>query len=309
MEAKHMKSYTIRLGADLKRYKYLYMMAVPVIMWYAVFCYAPLYGVQIAFRNFAPGRGITGSPFVGIKYFIDFFNGRYFSRTVRNTLFLSIYSTLFIFPLPIIFALMLNEVRHSLLRRVVQTVSYLPHFISLVVVCSLIREFTSSSGLINNIGAFFGASRRSLLLLPRMFRTIYISSEIWQELGWNSIIYIAAITAIDQTQYDAAAIDGANRWQRIQHVTVPGIMPTVAILFILRLGMMMSVGYEKILLLYNEAIYETSDTVSTYLYRKGLQEYNYGYSAAVGLFNSVINFALVITANKLSRKLSGEGLW
>lgn len=304
-----MKSYTIRLGADLKRYKYLYMMAVPVIMWYAVFCYAPLYGVQIAFRNFAPGRGITGSPFVGIKYFIDFFNGRYFSRTVRNTLFLSIYSTLFIFPLPIIFALMLNEVRHSLLRRVVQTVSYLPHFISLVVVCSLIREFTSSSGLINNIGAFFGASRRSLLLLPRMFRTIYISSEIWQELGWNSIIYIAAITAIDQTQYDAAAIDGANRWQRIQHVTVPGIMPTVAILFILRLGMMMSVGYEKILLLYNEAIYETSDTVSTYLYRKGLQEYNYGYSAAVGLFNSVINFALVITANKLSRKLSGEGLW
>ena len=284
-------------------------MALPVLAWYVMFCYMPMYGAQIAFKNFNPGLGILNSPWIGLKNFEMFFEGIYFWRTFRNTLLISLYSLLFGFPSAIIFALLLNELRTEMFKRVVQTVSYLPHFISLVVVCAIIREFTMSDGMINDIIAMLGGERHSLLLDAGLFRTIYVVSGIWQSIGWSSIIYLAALSGVDPTYYDAAVVDGAGRFQRMLHVTLPGIAPTIIIMFILRVGQLMSVGFEKIILIYNENVYETADVISSFVYRKGLLEQSYSYSSAVGLFNSAINFALVITANTISRKVNETSLW
>ena len=294
---------------DFKRYRYVYLMALPVLAWYGIFCYWPIYGAQIAFKAFNPGLGIGGSPWIGLENFRIFFNGIYFIRTFMNTVLLSIYSILYGFPIPIVFALLLNEVRREWFKRTIQTVSYLPHFISLVVVCSLIREFTISTGLINNIMEVFGFERRSLLLEPGLFRTIYVTSGIWQSMGWSAIIYLAALSGVDPTYYDAAAVDGAGRFRRMLNVTLPGIAPTIIIMFILRVGQLMSVGFEKIILLYNPSIYETADVISSYVYRKGLLEQSYSYSSAVGLFNSAVNFVLVVGTNYMSRRLSETSLW
>lgn len=297
---------------DLRRNRWIYLMAIPVVVYYVMFCYIPMAGVQIAFKNYNFGDGIWGSPWAanhGFQHFISFFKGPYAWRVIRNTLLLSLYTILVTFPLPIVLALLLNEVKCQPFKRVVQTVSYLPHFISLVVICGLIKEFTQSTGLITSLLALVGVEKETMLLDPDRFRAIYVISELWQTLGWNSIIYLAALSGVDPNLYDAAAVDGAGRFRQVIHVTIPAIMPTIIIMFILRVGQFMSVGYDKILLLYNSSIYETADVISTFVYRKGLVENNYSYSAAVGLINSVVNFILVVTVNKISNKVGETSLW
>lgn len=294
---------------DFVRNKYIYLMAVPIIAYYIIFCYVPMYGVTIAFKDFSIKAGILGSKWVGFKYFRDFFNSYYFLRLIRNTLLINIYDLLWSFPAPIIFALLLNEIRSNLLKRTVQTITYLPHFISMVVICGIILDFTSTKGVINVLLGYLGIEPSNLMARPEFFRTVYIGSGIWQGIGWGSIIYLSALSGIDPQLYEAATIDGANRWKQVWHVTLPGIAPTIIILLILRLGSMMSVGFEKIFLLYNPMTYETADVISTFVYRKGLIDFDYSYSTAVGLFNSVINFALLVIANKLSKKYSETSLW
>ena len=294
---------------DFKKNKYVYLMILPVIAFFIIFSYWPMYGVIIAFKDYSPGKGIWGSNWVGLKNFKDFFSSYYVGRLIRNTILINIYDLIWGFPAPIILALLINEVNNKLFKRTIQTISYLPHFISLVVVCGIIIDFTASDGLITTILSYFGIKPTNLLMRPELFRTIYISSGIWQGVGWGSIIYLAALSGIDPNLYEAATIDGAGRWKQALHVTLPGIAPTIIILFILRLGSMMSVGYEKIILLYNSTTYETADVISSFVYRKGLQESNYSYSTAVGLFNSIINFMLIIIANTISRKVSETSLW
>ena len=238
-----------------------------------------------------------------------FFRDVYFTRILRNTIMISLKDLLFGFPAPIILALMINEVRQNWFKRVVQTVSYVPHFISMMVIAGLIMDFTARDGAINDLLAVFGVERRTMLLVPGLFQPLFIISEIWQKIGWGSIVYLGALTAIDPQLYEAASIDGTGRFGKIIHVTIPGILPTVIIMLILRLGSIMNVGYEKIILLYNPTVYETADVISSYAYRKGLQDMNYSYSTAVGLFNSVINFLLVIGANTISRKVGETSLW
>ncbi|SFP95304.1 ABC transporter permease [Caldicoprobacter faecalis] len=284
-------------------------MALPVIAYYIIFHYMPMYGAIIAFKEFNPALGIIRSPWVGFKHFKSFFEGVYFWRLIRNTLLISIYSLVWGFPAPIILALLLNEVKNNYFKRTVQTISYLPHFISLVVVCGIIKDFTSTDGVINDIIELLGGERTNFLMKPEWFRPIYVGSGIWQEVGWGSIIYLAAITNIDPELYEAATIDGASRWKQTWHITLPGIVPTIVILLILRLGGLMSVGFEKIILLYNSATMETADVISSYVYRRGLLDFDYSFSAAVGLFNSVINLILITSANKLSRKISETSLW
>ena len=299
----------LRLRKDMLRNKYLYIMALPGLIYYTIYHYWPVYGAIIAFKDFSPAAGILGSPWVGFKHFESFFNSYYFTRILKNTIILNIYSLIWAFPAPIILALALNEIRNNAFKRVVQSVSYLPHFISIMVISGLIIDFTSSDGIINYILGFLGVEKSNMLLNPGLFRTIYISSSIWQEVGWGSIIYLSALTGIDQELYQASTIDGAGRFKQFLHVTLPGIMPTIIILLILRLGHMMNIGFEKVFLLYNPATYETSDVISTFVYLKGILEANFSYTTAIGLFNSIINFMLIIISNKISRKMTETSLW
>ena len=296
---------------DFQRNKWIYLMALPILAFYILFHYVPMYGATIAFRNFMPIRGIMDSPWVGLAHFETFFGSVHAWRVIRNTFLLSFYSMLWGFPAPIIFALLLNEVHNTVFKRISQTLSYLPHFISIVVACALVMIFVSSAGVINDIIAFFAGeeARRNLLMDPSNFRTIFIASEIWQGIGFGSIIYLAAIAGIDQESYEAAIIDGASRFKRCIHITIPGIMPTIIILLILRMGMLMTVGFERVLLLQNPGIFETSDVIATFVFRRGILDADWGFSAAVGLFNSVINFAFVLSANFISRKFSDTSLF
>jgi putative aldouronate transport system permease protein len=302
-------SFFARLGRDFRKNWNLYLLVLPVLTFYTIFSYKPMYGAIIAFKDFSPKEGIIGSSWAGLKHFESFFANPYFWRILKNTLWISLSSMIFGFPAPIILALLINELRSKWFPRVVQTLSYLPHFISLVVVCSFIKEFTASAGIINDLLAWFGFQRQTMLTNPKLFVPVYVISGIWQEIGWGSIIYLAALAGIDQELYEAASIDGAGRWRKMLNVTLPGIIPTIVIMLILRLGRLMNVGYEKIILLYNPAIYETSDVISSYVYRKGILERNFSYSAAVGLFNSVINCALVLFSNWFSRKAGETSLW
>ncbi|SFL59350.1 putative aldouronate transport system permease protein [Paenibacillus sp. 1_12] len=299
----------INLLWDIRKNKYLYMMLTPVLLYYVLFHYLPMYGALIAFKDYSPARGIWGSDWTGFDHFVQFFNGPYFIRTLKNTLLISFYDLLFGFPAPIVLALLLNEIRLSWFKRAVQTITYMPHFISLIVICGMIKDFTSTGGLIATLVAWLGGPKESLLLSSEWFRTIFISSGIWQHVGWGTIIYLAALTTIDTEQYEAAKIDGANRWRQMRYITLPGIVPTIIIMLILDLGRLLNVGFEKIILLYNPSTYETADVISSYVYRAGLQEFNYSFSAAVGLFNSVINFGLVILSNYISRKVNDTSLW
>lgn len=298
-----------RFVRDFLLNKYLYLMMLPVIAYYIVFHYAPMYGALIAFKDYSPMKGILGSDWVGFKHFADFFNSYYFLRILKNTLLISLYSLLFEFPAPIILALLINEVRHRMFKRVVQTITYMPYFISLVVICGIITDFTNADGLINRVFTWLGYDGQAMLQKPELFRPIYILSEIWQRIGWESIIYIAALMSIDQEQYEAARMDGASRFKQIFYITLPGIMPTIAIMLILRMGNLLNVGFEKIILLYNPVTYETADVISSFVYRKGLLEFGWSYSSAVGLFNSVINLILLVTANYISRRVSQNSLW
>jgi putative aldouronate transport system permease protein len=298
-----------KVARDFTRNKGLYLMVLPVIAYYIIFHYLPMYGAVIAFKDFNPMRGILDSPWVGLKYFHEFFDSFYFARIFQNTLVISINTLIFSFPAPIILALLINELRNKYFSRFIQTITYLPHFVSIVVFCGLIREFTLDTGIVNYLMAVVGWKPVTMLNKPELFVPIYVITDIIKEVGWGSIIYLAALSGVDPQLYEAATLDGAGRLKQIYHITLPGITPTIIVLLILRLGSMLNVGFEKIFLLYNPAIYETADVISTFVYRKGLQEFNWGFSAAVGLFNSVINFALLIAANQMAKQVRGTALW
>jgi putative aldouronate transport system permease protein len=303
------KTFWQRLCRDFALNKHIYLMVAPAIIIYLIFEYLPMYGVLIAFKEFSPAKGVWGSKWVGLQHYKDFLSTLYFWRLVKNTFLLSFYNLLWGFPAPIIFALLLNEIRGSLFKRVVQTISYLPHFVSIIVICGLITDFLQRDGLINSILVNFGFERVAYLMQPQWFRTIYVSSGIWQTLGWSSIVYISALTAIDAELYQAASIDGANRWMQLWSITIPGILPTIIILFIMRMGHLLSVGFEKILLLYNSNTYEVADVISTYVYRKGIMGGDFSFSTAVGLLNSLVNLSLLLTANWISKRTSETSLW
>ena len=297
---------------DFKRNYLLYLLVLPVLAYYIIFCYGPMGGIIIAFKDYKPNFGIFGSEWAdnyGFEHFLNFFNSMYFTRTVRNTLLISFYNILFGFPAPILLALLMNEVKNRIFKRTVQTLTYFPHFISTVVICGMIKQFCLTDGLFNQILGIFGGTHTPFLQYPQYFRTIYVATGIWQGIGWDSIIYLAAITGVDLELHEAAALDGAGRFRRIWHITLPAIKPTIVILLIMKVGSMMSVGHEKILLLYNQAIFETADVISTYTYRRGLLDGDYSFSTAVGLFNSVVNFILVLIANGVSRKVTETSLF
>lgn len=309
---KHLKvSLGTRIKKEWNRNKYVYALAIPLIAYYAIFHYGPMYGIIMAFQDYSIVDGISGSPFIGFDNFIKFFESHYFWRLIKNTLALSIQNILWGFPAPLILALLLNEVKHKKFKKAVQTITYLPHFISLVVVCGMLNQFLARDGFLTSFLANLGlVEQTNLLAIKEYFRTIYVASGIWQEIGWGTIIYLAALSGVDEQLYEAAAIDGANRLRRLIHITLPSIAPTIIMLFILRVGQVMSVGFEKVILLYNPQTYETADVLSTYIYRYGLGgSFDYGYTTAIGLFSSVINFALVIAANQISKKVSETSLW
>ena len=295
---------------NLRRDRQLVFMLIPVVIFFAVFSYYPLYGILIAFKDYSISRGILGSPWAGLRYFRQFFSSPYFGRLLRNTVLISVYSLLWGFPAPILFALLLNEFKDGKFKRVIQTVSYLPHFISLVVICGILIDiFSPQGGVVNSLLYSLTGKRINFFGEPEWFRTMYVGSGVWQEFGWNSIIYLAAITGINPDLYEAARIDGAGRLRQIWHVTLPGIKPTILTLLILNLGNIMSVGYEKIILLYSPTTYETADVISTYVYRTGLLSQQYSYAGAVGLFNSAINIAILVLCNFAGKKLFGVGIW
>ena len=302
-------SFSKRLRKDFSRNYELYILAIPVVLYYLYFCYKPMLGVYMAFTDYTAKGGIFGSPFVGLKHFEEFFGSMYFKRLLGNTLIISASTIIFGFPAPIILALLINEVRNKYFCKTVQTISYLPHFISMVVICSMIKTFVSDTGIIGSFVNMLTGRDSSLLNVPEYFVPIYVISDIWQGIGWSSIIYFSALMGIDQQLYEAAQIDGAGRWKQTIHITIPGIAPTIIVMLIIRLGNILGVGYEKIILLYNEAIYSTSDVISTFVYRKGLLEFDYSYSVAVGLFNSVINMLFLFTSNWISKKVQNTGLW
>lgn len=285
------------------------MLIIP-FLYYVVYRYIPMYGVIIAFKKFSIARGVMRSDWVGLKWFLQFFRSYYFSRLVRNTFLISLYSLLFGFPVPIIFALMLNEVRQLGYKRMVQTISYLPHFISVVIVVGMMVSFLSpAGGLVNVVIERLGGETKSFMSDLRWFRALYVGSGIWQQFGFGSIIYLAAIAGINVELYDAAEADGCTRLQKIRHITIPGIASTIMILLILRMGRMLSVGFEKVLLMYSEATYEVADVISTYVYRRGIIGGEYSFATAVGLFNSVVNLVFLTVFNWLARKYSETSLW
>ena len=295
------------VARDLRRNRHLYYMLLPVLLYYLVFHYGPMYGAVIAFEDFNPVKGIFGSPWVGLQNFRDFFSSVYFVRLIVNTLAINVLDIVFGFPAPIVLALLINELRWNPFKRLVQTVTYLPHFISVVVIVGMLFDFFARDGVVNELLA--STQPLAFLQSPDWFRPLFVGSGIWQQVGWGSIVYLAAIATIDAQLYDAAKVDGADRFRQMWHITIPGILPTIVILLILRMGAMMSVGYEKIILMYNPLTYETADVISTYVFRRGILQADFSFSAAVGLFNSVINFGLLLAANRLSRRLTGHSLW
>lgn len=293
-----------------KHEKFLHFLVLPTVVYFIIFNYIPLYGLQIAFKDFSFGSGIMGSPWIGFQHFKDFFSSIYFWRLIKNTILLSGYSLLFGFPIPIIFALMLNEVRNKFFKKAVQTASYFPHFVSEVLIIGILVMFLApGDGIVNIIRTNMGLPGIPFMQSAEYFRTLYISTGIWAGFGWGSIIYLSALTNIPPSHYEAAVIDGANRWEQTLHITIPGIIPTIMIMLILAIGGLMSVGFQKIILMYNPAIYDVSDVISTYVYRKAMVGGEFSYGTAVGLFNNVINFSLVYVANSISKKVCEVSLW
>lgn len=290
--------------------KYLYLMFFPVLLYYIFMRYAPMAGLVIAFKNYNAFAGFAKSPWVGFKYFSQFFNSIYCWRLIRNTLLINLYDLVFNFPASIVLALLLNEVRQPRFKKVTQTITYMPYFISSVVLASMVVQFLSpTGGLVNNIIESMGGKRTYFMTQPESFRTIYTLMNLWKNIGWNSIIFLAAISGINGELYEACTVDGGGHLRRMWHITLPGILPTVVVLLIMRLGHMMDAGYETILLLQNNANLETSDVIGTYVYRRGILKNEYSYSTAVGIFQSVIGFVLVIASNWLSRRFSETSLW
>jgi putative aldouronate transport system permease protein len=293
----------------LRRDWQLYSLAILPLLFFLIFRYLPMLGNIIAFRRFQPGGSVFGEYWVGLRYVKMFLNDPTFWDVFTNTLILGTLSLLICFPLPIVLALLLNEVRTRFLKRFVQSVSYLPHFLSIVIVAGMVMQLLSIDGVANQALRAVGSEPIPFLQQAEWFRTIYVSSEAWQTVGWGTILYLAALTTIDQDLYEAARIDGANRWRQTWHVTLPGIRPTMITLLILNIGTFMAVGFEKVLLLYNPLTYPTADVISTYLYRVGIVSGNFSYAAAIGLFEAVIGLTLVLSANFISRRTVGASLW
>jgi putative aldouronate transport system permease protein len=300
-------------GSAVKRLKrdwQLLLILLPGMLFYIIFRYGPMYGIVIAFKDYNIFEGVSKSPWVGFKYFDMFFKDPNFYKLFRNTFLIGIYSLFFTFPFPVLFAILLNEVKNVHFKKTVQTASYLPSFLSVVVICSMAIDFLSpNNGMINNIRAALGLEKIYYMTKPEWFRTVYIMTEIWQGTGFNAIIYIAAITAVDPSLYEAAEIDGCSRVKKMWYITLPAIMPTIVTLFIIKSGQVFKVGYEKILLLYNPATYEVADVFSTFVYRKGLVDLDYSYATAVGLFESVVALALLLITNTISKKVNEQSLW
>lgn len=299
-----------RLAKDVRTNGALYVYLLPAVLIVFLFHYLPMYGVQIAFRDFRPAKGITGSAWVGFKHFQRFFSSYQFGALIRNTLGLSMLSLVLAFPFPIIMALMFTQLRNKRLQRVAQSITYVPHFISTVVMASIIIIFLSpNNGLYGHVVRLFGGTPENPLANAAAFRPIYVLTDIWQHSGWDSIIYISALSSIDPQLYDAAMVDGANRWQRILHVDIPGIVPTIVILLILRAGSLMSVGFEKVFLLQNSLNITTSEVISTYVYKIGLEKAQYSYSAAIDVFNIAVNFVMLLFVNTVAKRISDTSLW
>jgi len=303
------KEKCILLRKDFKINRALYLLLIPILIYYLVFCYGPMYGALIAFKDYTPRVGVMQSPWIGFKHFADFFDSPSFMDILKNTLNISFSSLIFGFPAPILLALLMNELKSAGFSKIVQTSTYLPHFISLMVVCGLVKDFTRDVGIVTYFLSLFGMEPVTMLNYPKYFVPIYVISEIWKDVGWSSIIYLAALTGVDQQLYEAAKIDGANKWQQTIHVTLVGILPTIVIMLVMRVGSILSVGYEKIILLYNDATLEVADVISTYVYRKGILEQSWSFSTAVSLFNSVVNLIFLMLANKISSKLTETSLW
>lgn len=298
-----------KLVKNYRQNPLLYWMLAPVLLYVLIFNYVPMFGLVISFQDYSLTRGVMGSKWIGLKNFEDFFSSMYFGRTLGNTLILSGLDLLVCFPAPIILALMLNEVSHLRFKKVIQTVSYMPHFISMVVVAGLIKEFCSSTGVVAQFVQLLGGTPQSYISQPQYFRAIFTVSQVWQTIGFNSIVFLAALSGIDMQLYEAAKIDGAGRLRQLWHVTLPGIMPTIIIMLILRCGAIMNVNFEKVLLLYSPSTYATADVISTYVYRAGIIKQKIGYSTAVGLFNSVVSLILVLSANYMSNRFTDSGLF
>ncbi|WP_251208127.1 ABC transporter permease [Acetatifactor aquisgranensis] len=299
-----------RLLRDMKKNWILYVMILPVVIYYITFSYAPMYGIQLAFRDYKVKQGIMGSPWVGFSHFQRFFSAYNFKQLIFNTLGISIYSFLAGFPIPIIFALMLNYLNNKYLKKTVQMVSYAPYFISTVVICGMISIFTNvDTGIFNTIRNFFGLESVDFLSKAKWFKSIYVWTGVWQGMGWSSIIYISALSGVDYELHEAAIVDGATKIQRMIHVDLPSIKPTIIMLLILQMGSLMSVGFEKVYLLKNTLNASAANVISTYTYEVGLINSDYGYSTAVGLFNAIINVFLLVTANQLSKRIAQESLF
>lgn len=295
---------------DFLMNKWLYLLTVPIVVYFIIFNYIPLGGLLMAFEDYKPQRGIFGSEWVGFEHFITFFTGPNFFNIFRNTLVIGLLGLFISFPLSIVFALLLNEIHVIAFKKAVQTISYMPYFISMVVICGLITEFCASRGIVTDfMVTVFGIERQNLLTNPNYFWAIYMVSDLWQNLGYSSIIFVAAITSTSMELHEAAALDGASRLQRVIHVTVPCIMPTIVTMLILKCGTILGVGFEKILLLYNPSIYVTADVISSHVQRMGIEQAQYGYSTAVGLFNSLIGTVLLILSNAISRKFAETSIF
>lgn len=297
------------LKNHLKRTWVLYLFVIPAIIYIAIFNYAPLYGIQIAFKDFRPTDGIWGSEWVGMKHFINFFDSYHFWMLLKNTLVLSFYSLLAGFPIPIILALMLNYSRHKKLKKIVQTVTYAPHFISTVVFCGMLFIFLSGDGVINQFLMLLGIDPILFMNKAEHFKHIYVWSGVFQGMGWSSIIYIATLAGVSPELHEAAIVDGATMFQRMRHIDFPSIIPTTVIMLILNAGQIMNVGFEKAYLLQTPTNIEYSEIISTYVYKVGMQNAQFSYSAAIGLFNNIINFVLLMTVNRVAKKISGTSLW
>ena len=304
-------SFGRKLRMDLARHWPLYLMVLPAVIVIAVFAYGPMYGVVIAFKNFKPAYGIAGSPWVGMRNFERFFSSYQFRNTLTNTLSISIYSMLAGFPAPIILALMMDQIRNKSSQRFIQTVTYMPHFISVIVVSGMILTFLNvSTGLYGNLARLLGVNDpKDILGDKNLFSTIYVLSDIWQHSGWDSIIYMAALSAVDPSLHEAARVDGASEWDRIVHIQIPSIVPTMVILLILRAGSLMNVGFDKVYLLQNGLNLDRSEVLSTYVYKVGMINQQYSFSAAANLFNTVVNFVMIMLVNQIARRLGETSLW
>jgi putative aldouronate transport system permease protein len=287
----------------------LYIMLLPVLVYYFIFHIQPLYGLQIAFKDFSASLGIWDSPWVGLDQFKRFFSSYYFERLLSNTVGISLYALVVGFPMPILLALLLNEVKWLKLKKFVQNITYFPHFVSVIVVAGMITIFTSQDGFVNIVRGWFGQESLNFLTEPEYFKTIYVISHVWQHTGWTAIIYIASLAGINPELYEAATMDGASKLKKMLHVSIPGILTTIMIMLVLQIGSLLDVGFQKILLLQNPLNMESSDVISTYVYRTGILQGNYSLSTAVGLFNTLINLTLLVTANKLVKRMTNNSLW